>query len=62
MFHYRKEQKIISIGKFVMGGQPGELPTTLFGAIFSGKNIENRSKKGPGSCCRVCANRFEAFR
>jgi len=45
MFHYRKEQKIISIGKFVMGGQPGELPTTLFGAIFSGKKYRKSIEK-----------------
>ena len=34
---FSKEQKIIKIGGLKLGGQPGELPTALFGTVFYGK-------------------------
>ncbi len=37
MMSFSKEQKIIEIGDLKLGGQPGELPTALFGTVFYGK-------------------------
>ncbi len=37
MMSFSKEQKIIEMGGLKLGGQPGELPTALFGTVFYGK-------------------------
>ena len=37
MMSFSKEQSIIDIGDTKFGGQPGELPTVLFGTVFYGK-------------------------
>ncbi|MCK4757568.1 MAG: tetrahydromethanopterin S-methyltransferase subunit H [Thermoplasmata archaeon] len=37
MLNFSKEQKIVTIGDVKLGGQPGELPTVLFGTVFYGK-------------------------
>ena len=34
MRRFEREQKTVTIGKVVLGGQPGELPTVLIGSIF----------------------------
>ena len=34
MFKFTKEQKILEIGNIKIGGQPGFLPTVLFGGLF----------------------------
>ena len=35
MFSFTKKQKIFNICNFKIGGQPGEIPTVLFGGVFS---------------------------
>ena len=40
MMSFSKEQKIIEIGGLKLGGQPGELPTALFGTVFYGKKYK----------------------
>ena len=40
MMSFSKEQKIIEIGDIKLGGQPGELPTALFGTVFYGKKYK----------------------
>ena len=37
MLNFSKEQMKLDIGDISMGGQPGELPTVLFGTVFYGK-------------------------
>jgi len=47
MFKYEKEQEIYDIAGVRLGGQPGQLPTVLFGSIFyDGHNIVKDAKKG----------------
>ena len=41
MMNFSKEQKIIEIGDVKFGGQPGEIPTVLFGTAFYGKKYAN---------------------
>jgi tetrahydromethanopterin S-methyltransferase subunit H len=33
-FKFNTEQKVYTVGKVKVGGQPGELPTFLIGSIF----------------------------
>jgi len=47
MFRFEKEQKIINAGGIKVGGQPGELPTTLTATIFYlGHKIVTDKKQG----------------
>ena len=47
MFKFDKEQLIFEIGNVKVGGQPGQLPTILFGSIFyEGDKIVEDQKKG----------------
>ncbi|MFX0205526.1 MAG: tetrahydromethanopterin S-methyltransferase subunit H [Candidatus Hodarchaeota archaeon] len=47
MFKYEKEQEIYDISGVKLGGQPGQLPTVLFGSIFyDGHDIIKDAKKG----------------
>ena len=47
MFKFNTPQKIYEIGGIKIGGQPGELPTTLIGSIFyEGHKIVEDPKKG----------------
>ena len=47
MFKFNTPQKIYEIGDIKIGGQPGELPTTLIGSIFyEGQKIVENPKKG----------------
>ncbi|MFX0047908.1 MAG: tetrahydromethanopterin S-methyltransferase subunit H [Candidatus Hermodarchaeota archaeon] len=47
MFKYEKEQKIYDVAGVKLGGQPGQLPTVLFGSIFyDGHDIVKDAKKG----------------
>ncbi|NVM17555.1 MAG: tetrahydromethanopterin S-methyltransferase subunit H [Candidatus Lokiarchaeota archaeon] len=47
MFKYDKEQEIYDIAGVKLGGQPGQLPTVLFGSIFYyGHDIVKDAKKG----------------
>lgn len=41
MMNFSTEQKIIEMGDLRIGGQPGELPTVLFGTAFFGKKYQN---------------------
>ncbi|MFO0753997.1 MAG: hypothetical protein U0411_11835 [Thermodesulfovibrionales bacterium] len=34
MFRFARKQQIVTVGEVSLGGQPGEYPTVLFGAIF----------------------------
>ena len=43
MLSFSKEQKVHDIGAIKIGGQPGELPTVLFGTIFYGKLYREHS-------------------
>ena len=46
-FRFNTEQKIYTIGKVKVGGQPGELPTFLIGSIFwLGQKIVQDANKG----------------
>jgi len=47
MFKFNTPQKIYDIGGIKIGGQPGELPTTLIGSIFyEGQKMVEDPKKG----------------
>jgi tetrahydromethanopterin S-methyltransferase subunit H len=47
MFKFNTPQKIFEIGGIKIGGQPGELPTTLIGSIFyEGQKIVEDPKRG----------------
>lgn len=47
MFKFVKEQEIYDIAGVKLGGQPGQLPTVLFGSIFyDGHDIIKDAKKG----------------
>ena len=47
MFKHEKEQEIYEIAGVKIGGQPGQLPTVLFGSIFyDGHDIITDTKKG----------------
>jgi tetrahydromethanopterin S-methyltransferase subunit H len=47
MQRFNTEQKIYDIGKFKVGGQPGELPTFLIGSIFwLGQKMVQDANKG----------------
>jgi len=37
MLSFSKEQKVVNMGPYNFGGQPGEHPTALFGTVFYGK-------------------------
>ena len=39
MLSFSKEQEIVEVAGVRMGGQPGELPTVLFGTIFYRKQF-----------------------
>ncbi len=41
MMSFSKEQRIVELGDVKFGGQPGELPTVLFGTAFYGKKYAN---------------------
>jgi tetrahydromethanopterin S-methyltransferase subunit H len=41
MMNFSTEQKIIEMGDVRIGGQPGQLPTVLFGTAFFGKKYQN---------------------
>jgi len=41
MYSFAKEQRIIELGHFKIGGQPGELPTVLFGTVFYGRKFRD---------------------
>ncbi len=43
MLNFSKEQIKIKIGDMSMGGQPGELPTVLFGTVFYGKKYRDHA-------------------
>ena len=46
-FRFNTEQKIYTIGKVMVGGQPGELPTFLIGSIFwLGQKMVQDANKG----------------
>ncbi len=40
MFYFTREQEEVDIGGLVIGGQPGENPTALFGTVFYGKGFK----------------------
>jgi len=40
MMNFSKEQRTIQVGDVKFGGQPGELPTVLFGTAFYGKKYQ----------------------
>lgn len=40
MMNFSSEQSVIKIGDVKLGGQPGELPTVLFGTAFFGKKYQ----------------------
>jgi len=41
MMSFSKEQIFVEIGDIKIGGQPGELPTALFGTVFYGKKYRD---------------------
>ena len=46
MFSFTKNQEIMEISGIKIGGQPGELPTVLFGGLFfKGEPDYQNSKK-----------------
>jgi len=45
MFSYSTEQKLYTIGRVKVGGQPGETPTLLIGTVFYGKKYISPSRE-----------------
>ncbi|MBU4032698.1 MAG: tetrahydromethanopterin S-methyltransferase subunit H, partial [Candidatus Thermoplasmatota archaeon] len=41
MLNFSTEQRILELGDIRLGGQPGELPTVLFGTAFYGKKFKS---------------------
>lgn len=45
MLSFSKDQEILQIGALKIGGQPGELPTVLFGTVFYGKKFNSHNQE-----------------
>ena len=41
MMNFSTEQRIAELGDIRLGGQPGQLPTVLFGTAFFGKKYRS---------------------
>lgn len=41
MMSFSTEQRVVTVGGVSFGGQPGQLPTALFGTVFYGKKYES---------------------
>ena len=44
MYSFATEQRIAEVGHVKVGGQPGELPTVLFGTVYYGKRFKGIKK------------------